>query len=315
MEMVIRDAVNPRVTTVSGTAITTASVDGMVDVQPRFADVGGGVRDVGLLVDGQALASSLPECSEPYASATPCPLSGAHDFKIDTRGLSDGAHSISFVVTDVAGNRVISKAYDMVVRTGPAAVPAGMLAAERPQIRATYDAAPVIRATLRDPAGNPLAGLKVGVAVRSAVTGAAFVLDTPVFSDASGGVTVRLPKGTSREVKLTYGDQTAIVKVVVRAPLRLRISPTTTRNGHSIRLSGSVPRATGSTKVELQAKSGRKWIPFKTTVLRDGRFSARYRFTRTFATTRYRFRAVIHGDPRFPYAPATSRVASVRVRP
>ena len=125
---------------------------------------------------------------------------------------------------------------------------------------------------------------------------------------------IRLAAGGSREVRLSLGNQTAIANVRVKAPLRLKISPSMTRNGSSIRLHGSVPGTEAVTEVELQAQSGKKWVPVKTVALRRGRFSARYRFGRTFTTTRYRFRAVIHHDPRFPYAAATSAGASVLVR-
>jgi hypothetical protein len=147
------------------------------------------------------------------------------------------------------------------------------------------------------------------------MAGADFVLDTPVFSDANGNVTVKLPKGPSREVRLSYGDQVAIAKITVKAPVRLRITPKRVRNGGTIRLRGTVPGAIDTTKVELQARSGRKWVPFKTVTLRDGRFGARYQFLRTFVRTRYAFRAVIHRDARFPYAAASSKVARVVVRP
>lgn len=38
-------------------------------------------------------------------------------------------------------------------------------------------------------------------------------------------------------------------------------------------------------------------------------------FTRTFSAMQYRFRAVIHADPDFPYAAGTSPVVKVVVRP
>jgi hypothetical protein len=136
-----------------------------------------------------------------------------------------------------------------------------------------------------------------------------------VFSDANGNVTVKLPKGPSREVKLTYADQSVIARVTVKAPVKLRITPKRVRNGGTIKLKGTVPGAEETTKVELQVRSVKKWILFKTVRLRDAKFGASYRFARTFARTRYSFRAVVHGDQRFPYAPATSKVARVVVRP
>ena len=80
--------------------------------------------------------------------------------------------------------------------------------------------------------------------------------------------------------------------------------------------SRSVPRAgKARTRVELQAWANGKWVPFRTVALRDGRFKAGYRFMRTFATQRYRFRPVIQSDPDFPYAAGRSREVRVLVRP
>jgi len=67
--------------------------------------------------------------------------------------------------------------------------------------------------------------------------------------------------------------------------------------------------------VELQAWANGKWVPFKTVALRNGRFTAGYRFMRTFNAQRYRFRAVIQSDPDFPYAAGRSKEVQVLVRP
>ncbi len=104
--------------------------------------------------------------------------------------------------------------------------------------------------------------------------------------------------------------------MVVAAPVRLKTDRRSTRNGRAVKFIGSVPGAgTARPRVELQAWANGKWIAFKSADLRNGRFSASYRFTRTFSAMRYRFRAVIHADPDFPYAAGTSPVVKVVVRP
>ena len=82
-----------------------------------------------------------------------------------------------------------------------------------------------------------------------------------------------------------------------------------------MKLTGSIAGTKLPTRIELQAYSGGHWFPFKTVALRKGKFSGRYRFTRTFSAQRYRFRAVVHADRDFPYEAATSPVVAVRVRP
>ena len=66
-------------------------------------------------------------------------------------------------------------------------------------------------------------------------------------------------------------------------------------------------------RAESAAVRGEHYSDFGSTW--NGKFAARYRFTRTFSRTTYRFRAVIHSDPHFPYAAAASPVVKVRVRP
>ena len=106
------------------------------------------------------------------------------------------------------------------------------------------------------------------------------------------------------------------LKLVVAAPVRLRTNRKSTRNGRSITFTGSVPGAgKARTRVELQALADNRWVPFKTAELRNGRFKASYRFTKTFFTQRYSFRAVVHDDPDFPYAAGKSTVVKVVVRP
>ena len=136
-----------------------------------------------------------------------------------------------------------------------------------------------------------------------------------VVTDAQGRFSVRLPKGPSRTVSFAYGDSVQTVKVVVAAPIRMKVSPTKTRNGRSVRFRGSVPQAgKARTRVELQAWANGKWVPFKTVALRIGRFTAGYRFMRTFNAQRYRFRAVIQSDPDFP-TPRAGRKGAGVVRP
>jgi hypothetical protein len=131
-----------------------------------------------------------------------------------------------------------------------------------------------------------------------------------------GRFSVRLASGPSREVRFSFGDSVQAVKVIVAAPVRLKANRKSTRNGRSVTFTGSVPQAGDArTQVELQAQSHGRWVPFKTAVLRNGRFRASYRFTRTFTAQRYSFRAVVHDDPDFPYAAGKSAVVKVLVRP
>jgi hypothetical protein len=323
MEMVLRDAFVPRAEgELTGTAMQVGELSGDVSLRTGYSDRGGGLKQAALLVDGSEVKRVGIGCREPYDTTLPCPRSGSTEVVLDTRTVPDGNHKLQLALIDVAGNRGLTAPADVVVRNGPpvtapwpGAVRPGKLTVARRSLRGRHNRMSRIAASLVDTAGVPIAGATVAVAMRTNVRGSSYAAATPVVTDARGNLTLKVPKGPSRVVRLTYGDSTATVSIKVKAPLRLKVSPKRTRNGGTVRLTGSVAGTNRSTRIELQAFSGGHWFPFKTVALRKGSFSGRYRFTRTFSAQRYRFRAVVHADRDFPYTAATSPVVAVRVRP
>jgi len=68
--------------------------------------------------------------------------------------------------------------------------------------------------------------------------------------------------------------------------------------------------------VALQGRqAGSGWRTFRTARARRGRFSARYRFTRTRRATRFQFRAVVRKQIGYPYSTGSSAVRRVFARP
>lgn len=274
----------------------------------RFADRGGGVERVELRIDGGAIVE-VPvggaACARPFVTVVPCARNGEVPLSLPA-----DARSVEATLVDAAGNRTALQTASLAVPPVPLAearrVMRGTVSLTgKRTLRATYDSPPRITGWVRSDGGAAVAGAHV------AVTGT-----RGVVTDAKGRFSVRLPKGPSRTVRFAYGDSVQTVKVIVAAPVRLRTSRTSTRNGRSIRFTGSVPGAGGaSTRVELQAWARGRWIPFKTVALKRGTFGASYRFMRTFTKQRYRFRAVIHEDPDFPYAAGRSAEVRVVVRP
>ena len=99
---------------------------------------------------------------------------------------------------------------------------------------------------------------------------------------------------------------------------RLKLSPKRkTRNGDTLRLFGSIPGPSNDGRIViLQAgyPHGKRWNTFakaKTDV--NGHYSARYRFTATFVTTRYGMRAVVPKQNGYPYKSGVSRVKTIKV--
>jgi hypothetical protein len=263
---------------------------------------------VSLLAHGDPVAQR-GLCSEPFTSPAPCPIRG------NVRFTDLQPNSVLRVdVVDAAGNHGVAESpveglpRDDVneppsVAPKPSIVGALRLIGLR-TLRVRYSAPPVIKGTVKAGDGSPLGG----VVVRSSD-------GTSAKTDAKGRFSVRLKRGVSREVRITYGQSLETVKVIVAAPIRFTSNRTRTRNGRSITFDGSVPGSgKARTRVELQALAHGKWVPFKTAELRNGRFRATYRFTRTFVAQRYSFRAVIRTDDDFPYAAGKSAVVKVLVR-
>ncbi|RKQ92075.1 hypothetical protein C8N24_1914 [Solirubrobacter pauli] len=334
----LRDEVSPEaVGSPSGRLFSGLSIDGLVDGRLGFRDVGGGVATVELRVDGTARGVQHvggASCAPPYVVRVPCAAAGSATLTLDASQLSDGAHTVELVMSDVAGNRGVAGPYAISVRTpppapsggpvvapsppsspAPAAVqPPGTLAlAGKPRRRVRF-VEQKLAGSVRSSAGGAIARARVEVTTRP-LRGGAWSAPTFVTADAGGRFAVTLPRGPSREVRVAYGDSAQTVKLIVAAPVRFTANRKATRNGRSVRFSGTVPGTGGArTRVELQAWAGR-WVPFATAGLRNGRFGASYRFRSTYATTRYRFRAVLHGDDDFPYAGGTSPEVEVVVRP
>jgi hypothetical protein len=286
-------------------------IDSTGSMSVRFSDRGGGVRSVSVAAGGREIRRE-DFCQEPFARAVPCPVTGTVVFA----GLNPGASDMQVWVVDAASNRQTvdvpagSQRDDEVVpaprvEVAKASPITGTLRLRGSRVfRARYGSPPSIRGTVSASDGSALAGVVVASSD-----------GTTARTDAKGRFSVKLRKGPSRQVRVSYGEAVQTVKVIVAAPVRFRSNRVSTRNGRSIVFTGSVPGAGNArTRVELQALAHRKWVPFKTVGLRDGRFRASYRFTRTFFTQRYSFRAVIHEDGGFPYAAGKSAVVRVLVR-
>ncbi len=329
IEMQLRDTLAPKAPSpASGELVQPGVVSGTASIATTFSDRGGGVRSAALLVDGlqrEEVSVVGPGCSLPYLTPVPCPLSGMVEIRVDTASLTDGGHNIELRLADVAGNTTSVGPFRVVVQNGPVAGDAvygsaverpGRLGVVRSKVRARYGQTGTIDGRLLDTSGAPIAGGAVEVAVRDTGRSSNFVLAAPVVTDSAGRFSVRLPKGPSRIVRLRYGVSEVIAQIVTAAPVRLKPTPTSTRNGRIVRFGGRVLGTTASGPlVELQAWADRKWIPFKTARLVKGRFTARYRFTNTTSTTRYQFRAVVRAHPDLPYAAGRSAVVKVLVRP
>jgi hypothetical protein len=108
-----------------------------------------------------------------------------------------------------------------------------------------------------------------------------------------------------------------VVRLAVRAGVTLRVRPRRLLGGQAIRMRGrlrAVPASGLGKVVTLQARERGRWRDFESARTgREGRFSARYRFSAQARGT-FPIRAVARADASYPYATGRSRTVRVRVR-
>jgi hypothetical protein len=190
---------------------------------------------------------------------------------------------------------------------------------------ATYPNFPAVVVRVKA-SGRPIAGAVVSVLEREAGSEVWRVTRT-VRTTRLGGASVRLAPGPSRDVRFAYvpdSESTTFISsrslsVRIRPRVLLTASPPSLRTGQRVRFSGRVaggPLPSTGLALALQASGpDGRWLTFKTIrTTASGRFQARYRFTATTGTVRYRFRIRVLRQGGYPFAAAYSRPVSVRVK-
>jgi hypothetical protein len=184
-----------------------------------------------------------------------------------------------------------------------------------------YRSHPTVRGRLTDPSGAPIAGAPTCVGVQDTADGPVTAIGS-IATDADGRYEFKLPTGASRRVWFVYrtaaGAAADYVDALVRAPVTMRASRRSLRNGQSTLFRGRVGGRADREGliVQLQYPTGRgHWETFATTsVSAKGRFSYPYRFTRTVGTHTYRVRARVPEQRGWPFVAGASKRLRVRVR-
>lgn len=304
---------------------------------------------------GQA-ADGSPE----FLYEQPCKPNVQVDIPIDTTKLADGAHALRVSVEDAAGNT--STVYATTIQSqntpspsgltgavgqggllagyNPAVhIPNGTGACEKAHAGLRFGSSAIVSvrlgraATLHgelDCAGRPIAGGLVELTVAPAAGHSPQPVSGQLRTAADGTFSYALPPGPSRRIEVDYrafSDDplfaaTATATLQVRPSISLRITPTHTRNGHSItyrgRVFGGYIPARGLS-LDVQYRDVNRWRTFDqvTARARDGKFVYHYKFRRTTQSVIYTFRVAVPatGATGYPYQPAVSRARSVRVDP
>jgi hypothetical protein len=197
-------------------------------------------------------------------------------------------------------------------------------ATRRGVVTSPYGKKVLITGQLKRPDGTPIAGAKLHVLHQDKTFGAAMVPAAEITTDSTGTFRHVTTADRSRTIRIGYRArhadtefaETTDIALGVIARVGLTTDRTALRNGQTVKFRGSVAGAPqGSRKVvELQVRKGKSWMTFRSTRLRNGRFSEGYKFTRTVGTAKYVFRARVRAEAGFPFNTGESKQVRVTVR-
>jgi hypothetical protein len=343
-----KDPQAPTVSELRGSLIGGGVLHGRQVLTADLGDVGGGLSEAEILVNGVAVGEPLAENCNLVAvnntsvrglvatSASPCPEADAIERTIDTQvyPFHDGENSVQICASDLSTlnepNRGCSKRQIVMVDNScePSAVDGGEVlsagfsgtSTESVEVGPGHGAEVRGRLSTRD--GVPVRGATICVRAETlGLHGGAADIGT-VRTDATGEYHYGVAPGPNRRIVVGYRHDARQISRDLRFFSRVRpslkLSPPKLRNGEGVHLWGRLPRPEpGDRVVVIQANppSSKRWITFRrTTTDTDGQYRARYRFTSTTRRTRYRFRALVPRQAGYPWLEGTSRPQSVLVK-
>ena len=283
---------------------TTRLPDGTYELGVRTTDAAGNKRTA--VASEPVVVDNVAEQAAPKPVMTSPPAPGA-------AGAAGSAGAAPTVLTLNGANA-----------SAGAALHASFSATHTRTIRSAYGKKVLITGQVVAPSGAPIAGARVSVMRQDKIPGAPLVAVGQVVTDGAGKfvyVTTAVRSRSFRFGYRTHLEDTAFasttdVGLAVTAKLTLTTNHRSLRNGQSVVFRGSVAGAPPKVRkvVELQVKKGSRWMTFRSTRLRNGRFSERYRFTRTRGRITYVFRARVREEVGFPFLTSHSPAVKVTVR-
>ena len=337
-----------------------AGAHGTASLAFTAADEGPGVHTVAVKIDDKAVYDATPNTNSGkcvptgYDPATgapifawqqPCPRSQTVDLTVKTTTLTDGPHELRVVVRNAARNvsvvlrrtitinnrtTVSSNLTSDKVATKPPTLASTPLysaildpptqALLRGVRRAWSRSALTMSGTLRNSAGVPAPGVLVTLFAKSGERAAEAVARTT--TDAAGRWVLTAPQGTSRILKIVYGEQpnpdsplAVNVRQVVKPNVSLRVRPL---GSGRLRFSGRVrigPLGSPRPLVLIQTRNrAGRWqaVGSSLRVSETGRYSIIYNGGPNVIGGSYAFRTVVHATSAF--AAGASPIRRTRVR-
>ena len=189
----------------------------------------------------------------------------------------------------------------------------------RPRARVRFGRSVTLAGRLTNSDGQPQPGAEIQVYSRTDTSPEQ--LAGVVQTGTDGRYRYRARGSSTRTLRFAYRGTPRIlpaehqVTLLVPAASTIKVRPRRTTNGRSVRFGGRLAAPLAGKLVELQARLPGRWQTFRTVrASAAGVWRARYRFTGTCGSRRYRFRARLPKQAGYPYETGHTRTAAVRVR-
>ncbi len=342
------DPVAPQPSAPQGSLFEGAVARGHQSVSADATDVGGGVREVELRINGQSVGNpNTPHCNVAQvanqsivglvaAAPSPCPASVKSTWTVDTAAypFQNGSNSVQICASDFStlgeANSSCSAARAVNVDNSCTESPVGggvtlsaqFAGSQDEKITVPFEHSAEVVGALANGSGEAITGATICVQTQTLGSPQGLAPVATATTDARGHFSYKVPPGPNRTVLVGYRHDTfqlaRSVRYYAHAKPTIRITPSKTRLGGRVRISGKVPGPTaGGRGVVLQASAlhSNVWFQFdRATTNQHGVFSSHYRFDETRRTTTYRIRAEVFKQRGYPWAAGVSRPARVEVR-
>jgi hypothetical protein len=323
ISLLLSDTIGPALG-LGGSIYDEGSRRGTQKLESIASDSGGGVRSVGVEVNGRTVASRPNGCAVRRNVAIrlrPCPerVTSSFSLRTDAGPFRQGRNEVRVCASDFARDSVANRRCRIHTVHIDNLCPVSQIGATR--LSATFSRGRTrisvaskkrarVRGRLTDSAGRGVGDARVCLAstVRDGGRRGEEVVATPVTA-TDGSFSARLPRGPNRAIRVADWPNTdsALEQHLLlgsRAIPSLRLRPKRAiRNGTRVRFRVRVPAPhPGHPRVEVQARSGKRWIRVaRGRTGPDGIWRGSYRFHATTGSRRYAFRAVVPHSKGYPF--------------
>lgn len=339
----------PTLTNLRGSLFDEGIIRGQQSVAIDAKDVGGGLTNVSLFVNGvltgtpKTLTCSTVFVNNPSikgtvaTSPTPCPTATSADWIVNTEAapFHAGTNTVQLCASDFATvgspSTTCSSIREIEVDNscvnspvaGGAQLSAQFADSNSDTTTVGYGSNATIVGRLLTNAGDPVANATLCVKTQVFEVDPGLVNTTSITTDATGHYAYTVPAGPNREIMVGYRHDTSQVARDVRyyshVQPTLTVTPEHTANGKAVHFTGQLPNPNSAGHVVvLQANPPKstRWITFRrATANGHGIFGSDYRFSSTSRKTTYRFRALVPTQAGYPWLEGTSGPVKVHVSP